>query len=91
MPWTVAPLEALLLGGHTWQVVYTVVFQVSGLYYGTHLVMVGWVAYLVVTADAAVSTELFSLSCELFYLYMTCMCFYVLHVCVFVVCTSSCE
>ena len=39
----------------------------------------------------ATSTELFSLSCELFYLYMTCMCFYVLYVSVFVVCTSSCE
>ena len=91
MLWTVALLEALLLGGHTWQVVCIVVFQVSGLYYGSHLVMVGWVASLVVTADGAASTELSSLSCELFYLYMTCMCFYVLYVCVFVVCTSSCE
>ena len=91
MLWTVALLEALLLGGHTWQVVCTVVFQVSGLYYGSHLVMVGWVASLVVIADGAASTELSSLSCELFYLYMTCMCFYVLYVCVFVVFTSSCE
>ena len=72
MLWTVALLEALLLGGHTWQVVCTMVFQVSGLYYGSHLVMVGWVASLVVTADGAASTELSSLSCELFYLYMTC-------------------
>ena len=86
MLWTVALLEALLLGGHTWQVVCTVVFQVSGLYYGSHLVMVGWVASLVVIADDATSTELSSLSCELFYLYMTCMYFYVLYVCVFVVC-----
>ena len=41
-----------------WQVVCTVVFQVSGLYYGSHLVMVGWVASLVVTANGAASTEL---------------------------------
>ena len=60
-------------------------------YYGSHLVMVGWVASLVVAADGAASTELSSLSCKLFYLYMTCMCFYVLYVCVFVMCTSSCE
>ena len=55
-----ALLEALLLGGHTWQVVCTVVFQVSGLYYGSRLVMVGWVASLVVIADGAASTELSS-------------------------------
>ena len=79
MPWTVALLEALLLGGHTWQVVCTVVFQVSGLYYGSHLVMVGWVASLVVTADGAASTELSSMSCELFY------CTW--HVCAFMCCT----
>ena len=37
-------LEALLLGGHTWQVVCIMVFQVLRFYYGSHLVMVGWVA-----------------------------------------------
>ena len=72
MPWTVALLKALLLDGHTWQVACTVVFQVSGFYYGSHLIMVGWVASLVVTADGVASTELSSLSCEMFYLYMTC-------------------
>ena len=69
---------------------YRGVSSLGTLLYGSHLVMVGWVASLVVTAGAA-STELSSLSCELFYLYMTCMCFYVLYVCVFVVCTSSYE
>ena len=71
--WTAALLEALLLGGHTWQVVRIVVFQVSRLHYGSHLVMVGWVASLVVIADGAASTELSLLFCE-FYLCLTCMC-----------------
>ena len=56
--WTAALLEALLLGVHTWQVVRIVVFQVSRLHYGSHLVMVGWVASLVVIADGAASTKL---------------------------------
>ena len=46
----------------------------------------GMGSLLVVIADGAASTELSSLSCELFYLHMTCMCFYVMYVCVFVVC-----
>ena len=58
-------LEALLLGGPTWEVVRSGVFQVSRLYYGSHLVMVGCVASLVVIADGAASTELSSLFCEL--------------------------
>ena len=63
--WTAALLEALLLGGHTWQVVSIAVFQVARLYYGSHLVMVGWVTSLVVIASGAASTELSSLFCEL--------------------------
>ena len=50
---------------------YRGVSSLGTLLYGSHLVMVGWVASLVVTADGAASTELSSLSCELFYLYMT--------------------
>ena len=34
-----------LLGGHMWQVVRIMVFQVSQFYYGSHLVMVGWVPF----------------------------------------------
>ena len=42
---------------------YVVVF--SRLYYGSRLVMVGWIASLVVIANGATSTELSSLFCEL--------------------------
>ena len=76
-----ALLGALLLGGQMWQVVRIVVFQVSRLYYGSHLVMVGWVASLVIIADGATSKELFALFCErcficvfdMYVLFMCCM------------------
>ena len=71
-----ALLEALLLGGHTWQVVGIVVFQVSRLNYYSHLV-VGWVASF---ADGAASTELSFLfvNCficvfDMYVLFMCCM------------------
>ena len=68
---------------------YIVVFQVSWLYYGSHLVMEGWVASLVVIADGATSTELAHCLVNfvlwtLFYLCVWHVCaFYVLYVCVF--------
>ena len=41
-------------------------------YYGSHLVMVGWVVSLVVIADGATSTELSSLFCELCFVNLNC-------------------
>ena len=81
--WTVALLEALLLGSHTWQLVSIMVFQVLWLCYGSHLVMMGWVASLVVIADDAASTELSSLFCKLYLCaWHDIVCaFYVLYVC----------
>ena len=83
--WAVALLEALLLGGHMWQVVCIMVFYVSCLYYGSHLVMVGWVASLVVIANSAASTELSSLFCKLCFICAFDMCF-LCAVCVFFLC-----
>lgn len=51
---TVALLEALLLDGHTWQVVCIMVLYLPH----QHHVMVEWAAYLVVIADGTASTEL---------------------------------
>ena len=81
--------SSILLGGHTRQVVYIMVFQVLWLFYGSHLVMVGWVASYVVIDDGAASTELSSLFLKnLFYLCVWHVCaFYVLHAHVFLLCT----